>query len=114
MKGYATQMINDPQLPKVLRPAFSIRYDSAGKIIRGLLIGATQAQNEALILAANPGEFKNSPRMGVGMENALLGDVDDMLSYRHETRRCYRLEGLEIEELNMFNIKNINIKAKYK
>lgn len=111
MKGFAIQLEQEGQ---VLRPVFRIVRNSEGKITNGLQIGPTQAQNEALILISNPGEFKNSPTLGVGLGNALLGSKSDMLSFRHEVRRCYRLEGLEIEKLNLYDISNIKIEAKYK
>lgn len=114
MKGLAIQLKNDPQLLKVLRPVFRIRRNAQEEIVSGLVVDSTQAQNEALILASNPGEFKNRPTMGVGLENALLGDTSDLLTYRHEARRCYKMEGLEIEKLDLFDLKKINIKARYK
>lgn len=111
MKGFAIQL---QQNGSVLEPVFNVVRDANGKIINGLQVGSTQAQNEALILISNPGEFKNSPTLGVGLGDALLGDTDDMLRFRHEVRRCYRIEGLEIEKLDLFDIKKINIIAKYK
>jgi hypothetical protein len=114
MKGFAMQLQPDNDLPLVLQPVVDVIRDVNGKITQGLVIGATQPQNEALILISNPGEFKNSPSLGVGLGDALLGDTDDLLRYRHEVRRCYRLEGLEVEKLDLFNINKVNIKAKYR
>lgn len=114
MKGFAIQLTKDPHLEKILKPVFSIKRDAKGKILQGLVIGSTQAQNEALILASNPGEYKNSPRLGVGLENALLSDTSDLLQYRHGVRRNYALEGLEILELDLFTWKKMKIKAVYK
>lgn len=111
MKGFAIQL---QQNNNVLQPVFNVQRDDNGKIVNGLTVGSTQAQNEALILISNPGEFKNSPTLGVALESALLGDTTDMLNYRHEVRRCYRLEGLEIEKLDLFDINRINIEASYK
>jgi hypothetical protein len=113
MKGIAIQLTPDTQLEKVLKPVFSIKRDAQGKILQGLVIGSTQAQNEALILASNAGEYKNSPRLGVGLENALLGESSELLKYRHAVRSNYALEGLEISELDLYSWKKIKIKAKY-
>lgn len=112
MKNYAIQLIPD-SVPKVLKPMIDTVRDSSGKIIQGLVIGSTQPQNEALILASNPGEFKNSPRLGVGLENALLSNTDDLLQFRHATRASYALDGLKIEQLDMYDAQRIKIKASY-
>ncbi|MCZ2393059.1 MAG: hypothetical protein LC105_04270 [Chitinophagales bacterium] len=113
MKGYAIQLERDEHLEKVLKPVFHIVRDDKGKIISGLQLGPTQAQNEALILVSNPGEYKNSPTLGVGLEDALLTETD-LLEYRHKVRKDYDLEGLEILELDMYRWDKISIKAKYK
>lgn len=114
MKSFAIQLEPDTQLDNVLKPVFAVKRNQSGKIVQGMVVGKTQAQNEALILISNPGAFKNSPTLGVGLGNALLGDTSDMLRYRHGVRRCYDLDGLDIKELDMYDLKNINIKAKYR
>src|SRR5690554_2996620 len=114
MKGYAIQLIRDPQLEKVLQPAFDIQRDQHGKVVRGLKLGSTQSQNEALILSSNAGEYKNSPFLGVGLENALLEESSDLLPYRHAIRRNYQMEGLVIVALDLFKLTEINIKAHYR
>lgn len=113
MKGFAIQLERDEHLEKVLKPVFNIVRDNRGKIINGLQIGPTQAQNEALILVSNPGEYKNTPTLGVALEDALLTETD-LLEYRHKVRKDYDLEGLDVEELDMYQWDNIKIKAKYR
>ena len=114
MKDHAVQLMASTQQAQVLTPVFDVRRNSQGLIVNGLNPGASQAQNEVLILASNPGDFKNSPTLGVGLTNALLGDSSDILGYRHAVRRNYDLEGLDIEELDMFSVSRINIKARYR
>ena len=114
MKGIGIQLIPDTQLEGILKPAFELQYDNDGKIVSGLVIGPSQMQNEALILASNPGEMKNAPTLGVGLTSAVLSDDSDLLKYRHEARRCYEMDGMEIDELKMFDLDNVEIKAHYK
>lgn len=114
MKGLAIQLISSDTQEQVLRPVFDIVRDQSGRIVNGLNVGATQPQNEALILASNAGEFKNSPTLGVGLSNAVLSDTADTLKYRHAVRRNYDLEGLSISQLDMFDLRKINIVAKYR
>lgn len=113
MKGYAIQL-EPSSTPKVLQPVYAVHRGADGKIRQGLVVGSTQAQNEALILMSNPGEYKNAPKVGVALENALLSSTDDLLVYRHRTRKNYQQEGLEIEQMEMYNIRKVNIKAKYR
>jgi hypothetical protein len=114
MKGRAIQLEQSAQQTGILKPVFDVKRGTDGKITVGLLIGATQAQNEALILISNSGEFKNAPTLGVGLSNALLSDTADMLRYRHKTRSDYQMEGLEISELDLFDLKNVKIVARYR
>lgn len=114
MKGIAIQLEVDINAQQVLRPVFKVIRNADGKIVNGLNIGNTQAQNEALILAANPGEFKNSITLGVGLSNAILGDTDDMISYRYAVRRNYQMEGLELKKLELFDVSKVKIEAQYK
>lgn len=113
MKGVAIQL-EPSDTPKVLRPVFNVFRDSFGKITNGLTVGQAQYQNEALLLISNAGEYKNAPLLGIGLENALLSDTNDLLRYRHAARRNYALDGMEITEMRMFKLNEISIKAKYK
>lgn len=86
-------------------------HDSDGKILSGLVVGDTLQQNMALILMAQPGEIKQYPTMGVGFADALLGS--DLLSYRHKIRQQFGKDGLKVTQLELYNLNNITIKAKY-
>lgn len=77
-----------------------------------MFVGHTQPQNEALILAANPGEFKNAIGLGVGLDDALLSE-GELLNIRHLIRSSYAMDGLEIQDLDVFDLSKIRIKAKY-
>lgn len=82
-----------------------------GKIISGLTIGKTLEQNKAVILMVNPGEVKQYPTLGVGLNDATLSD--DLLDLRHKIRQEFSKDGLKIVELDLYKNKNIVIKAKY-
>jgi len=84
-----------------------------GKIEQGLVLGNTQKQNELLILACNPGEIRNSPTIGVGLADATLDESGDLLAYRHEIRRNYRLDGLNITKLDLYSMNDIKIESSY-
>ncbi len=85
--------------------------DEQGKIVSGVVIGNTLEQNKALILLAQPGDFKFNPTLAVGIEDLLLDD--DLLAYRHKIRENFAKDGLKIKELDLYNINNINIDATY-
>lgn len=92
-----------------------IRRDSSGLILSGLVTGDTGAQNQALIIYLRPGEIKESPVLGVGIDDALLDN--DTLLYRHRIREHLESEGftvtyLEIEQDGDDRF-NININADY-
>ena len=61
--------------------AVSARRDGAGLIAQGLEVGTATFQNQALILRAAKGEFKEYPTLGAGISDA-LGD--------NETTGCRR------------------------
>lgn len=107
-KGFQLKLING-----ALEPEMQLTYDASGKIVGGWKLGNIQAQNEALILMSQPGEWKEHPTMGVGLGNALLSDVKDLSLFRREIRRCYKMDTLAIEKLDVYDIKSINIKARY-
>lgn len=98
---------------ETLVPEMQLTYDTSGKILSGWKLGDIQAQNEALILMSQPGEWKEFPTLGVGLGNALLSVHKDLSLFRREIRRCYKMDGLAIKQLDVYDLKNVHIKARY-
>jgi len=85
--------------------------DSAGRIVSGLTIGETLEQNMACILVAEPGDFKENLSLGVGMRSALLDE--DLLPYRHKIKEQFAMDGLNVINLDLYNLLNFSIDAEY-
>jgi hypothetical protein len=85
--------------------------DSEGKIIQGLHVGDATKQNTAIILYIQPGELKEQPAVGVGINNMLLDK--DYLLYKHKIRQQLNMEGMQVNHLEINN-QNIWINAYYK
>lgn len=64
------------------------RRDALGLIAQGLAIGAVTWQNQAILLQASPGEFKEYPALGAG----IAGMVND-----HEWTAWEREIALQLE-----------------
>ena len=87
-----------------------IRRDENGKILSGLVIGDVTYQNQALILKAQKGEFKENPTIGVGIED-IVNDSDFGL-WRKEITRQLEADGQRINRL-VLNEKVFILDAKY-
>lgn len=87
-----------------------VKRDSSGKITQGIHLGETTYQNIGLILKMQPGELKEKPMIGVGIDNLLLDK--DLLLYKHRITEQLDLDGLKIKKLNLTTTK-IDIDAKY-
>lgn len=66
-------------------------------------------QHQALILITNPGEFKESPMLGVGIENYILDS--DMIGCEFEAQLQFTMDGMKVKNLNFKN--DIIIEADY-
>lgn len=84
--------------------------DMDGKIISGLRLAETLPQNQAIILAIQPGEIKDMPVLGVGIEDMLLDN--DWLSWRRKIRMNMELDGQRVKEILLSNGK-IQLDATY-
>ncbi len=84
---------------------------SDGLITQGLVVGDTMNQNQALILIANPGEFKFNPTIGVGIDELLLDN--DYLRFRHRIREHFEKDGLVIKSIQLSDGKPLLIDASY-
>ncbi len=111
MKDRAIQLNDSTSQGEIMDVKITVVKDGDNKILSGLTIGNTLEQNKALILILEPGELKEYPTLGVGMNSALLNN--DYLEMRHIIRTQLMKDGLTVQELNLYTNKNISIKAKY-
>ena len=81
-----------------------------GKIKRGLHLSETLPQNQAIILAVQPGEIKDMPYLGVGIEDMLLDN--DWLTWRRKIRMNMELDGQKVKGVELKNDK-LSIDATY-
>jgi hypothetical protein len=84
---------------------------SDGLITQGLVVGDTMSQNQALILIANPGEFKFNPTIGVAIDELLLDN--DYLRFRHRIREHFEKDGLKVKSIQLSDGKPLLIDASY-
>lgn len=64
-----------------------------------LVVGEITPQNQALILIAHKGEYKNAPNMGVGLEG-IINDHDKTACER-EIAEAIRGDGQRIDKLKL-------------
>ncbi|WP_107039974.1 hypothetical protein [Brumimicrobium mesophilum] len=113
MKDFAIQIVDSNDQGNYMDIKVDPIVDTNGKILQGLVIAPTKEQNELLILACNAGEIKSSPTIGVGLADATLDENGDLLSFRHKIRSNYKLDGLSIKKLDLYDIDNVNIESSY-
>lgn len=93
-----------------------ILLNSGGDIeIAGdLAIGDALYQNQALILLSSPGEWKQSPTVGVGIEQ-FLEDEDDMTAAGlfREIREQLTADGMTVKTLKSIPGGKIGLDATY-
>jgi len=105
MKGILLDEAGDLQI--------TVKRDSEGKIVSGLVIGDSSLQNQYVILAAQKGEFKEYPTLGVGISD-MLGD-DDVLEWKKRIREEFAKDELGINSIDLdLQSGRLNIDAKYK
>lgn len=81
-----------------------------GTIDSGLLIGNVLAQNQALILSIHPGDLKEHPSIGVGIED-MLND-NDYPAWRAAIREQLELDGQNVKSVKI-TANSIVIDAEY-
>ncbi|MEN9977228.1 MAG: hypothetical protein RIR36_1388 [Bacteroidota bacterium] len=84
---------------------------ASGLIERGIMVGDTMNQNQALLLIANSGEFKSNPTIGVAIDELLLDN--DFLRFRHRIREHFAKDGLTVRNVQLENGKPLLIDASY-
>lgn len=85
--------------------------DAAGLITQGLIVGNILNQNQALIIIANPGEFKFNPTIGVAIDEMLLNE--DYLQYRHRIRDHLTKDGMKVKSVDFSKKMGLVIDASY-
>jgi hypothetical protein len=110
-KDFAIQLIDNNDNGTIGDLKVSPVLDGDGKILSGLVVGPTLEQNMAMILMSSAGENKQYPTLGVGMSEAILDE--DLLEMRHKIDREFAKDGLKVTELELYDLKNIKIKANY-
>lgn len=88
----------------------SIRRDTQGKIVQGLFVAETTPQNQAFLLVAHKGEFKENPTVGVGVAD-MLND-HDFAHWRRLITAEFERDGQTIDKL-VLNEKGLTIEAHY-
>ncbi|WP_417289605.1 hypothetical protein [Corallibacter sp.] len=110
-KDIGIQVVDSTNEGTVLDLKINPIRDASNKIVSGLVIGNTLEQNKAFILIAQPNDFKDNPTLGVGFDDNLLGE--DLLEYRHKIREEFAKDGLKTTKLDLYDLKNVEIKAHY-
>ena len=110
MKNRAIQL-NDSLDLQGIDLKIEVERDSDGKIIQGLVIGETMKQNQALIIIANPGEFKFNPTVGVAIDEMILDN--DFLRMRHRIREHLEKDGMIVRAVDLSENKPLLIDASY-
>lgn len=75
-----------------------------------LSIGSTSEQNQALILEAYKGEWKENPLLGVGIGDYTNDNETALL--KHTIRENFSMDGITVQSINISHGK-ININADY-
>ena len=87
-----------------------IKKDSLGLIQRGLTLGDTLCQNQAIILSMCQGEDKAYPLLGVGISGMLLDS--DPLYWRSRIKEHLELDGEQVDSVKITR-SGIQIEAQY-
>lgn len=86
--------------------------NTARKIIQGLYIGNCTTQNMRGIIRAHPGEFREYPLLGVGIDDMLLSH--DSLVYKHKIREHLTSDGFTVSRIDIDVIgQKMEINANY-
>lgn len=79
--------------------------DASGLIVQGLAIGEVTWQNQAILLQASPGEFKEYPALGAG----IAGMVNDheTTAWEREIALCLEADGMRVGTVELTDEKLI-------
>lgn len=87
-----------------------VRRDTQGRITQGICLSEATPQNQAFLLVAHKGEFKEHPTIGVGMAD-MLND-HDFAYWRRLITYEFERDGQTIDRLEL-NDKGLTIEAHY-
>ncbi len=85
--------------------------DTDGFITQGLVFGDTLKQNQAMIIVANPGEFKFNPTLGVAIDELILDN--DFLRMKHRIQEHLIKDGMKVKSIDFSEGKPLIIDASY-
>lgn len=102
--------MNGIQLEQSFDIQIRVERDASGRIAGGLVVGDILAQNQALIINAHKGEFKESPIVGVGISDMLLDH--DALAWRTEIREQLEIDGQTVDDVKI-TTSEITVDAHY-
>lgn len=85
--------------------------DSTGIIVKGMQVGNTLYQNQAIILVCHAGEISEVPQLGVGIEDMLLDN--DYLMWRRTIRMNMERDGQRVNNIQFSKTKQLQIDAGY-
>lgn len=91
-------------------PEIDVARDAEGKITRGLVVGDTLRQNQALLLVLHKGELKERPSTGCGIEDMLLDN--DPIYWRTMIRDQLEMDGQKVNKV-VITKNGITIDAEY-
>lgn len=111
MKDLGIQIVDSQDQGDLMDIKINVIKDATGLITSGLVVDNTLNQNKALILLTHPNDLKDNPTIGVGIEDLVLSS--DLLEYRHKIREQFAKDGLKITKLDLYDLDNVNIEAKY-
>lgn len=111
MKNIGIQINDSTNSLESIDLKIDVIRDTDGLITQGLVVGDIMNQNQALILIANPGEFKFSPTLGVAIDELILDN--DYLRMRHRIREHFAKDGLKVKSLQLSEGKPLIIDASY-
>jgi hypothetical protein len=111
MKTKGIQLTDSADSGILMDLKIKVVRNAENKITQGLVVGNTMNQNQALILIANPGEFKFMPTLGVAIDELILDD--DYLRFRHRIREHFAKDGLKVKSVQLSEGKPLLIDASY-
>jgi hypothetical protein len=77
-----------------------------------LAIGDVTWQNAAFIFTAHPGDYKELPTVGIGIDDLPLDNNLDL--WRREIRRQLESEGFSLDTFDISPDKSLNLQLHYK
>lgn len=99
----------DPQTGDIM---ISEDTDSFGLIELGLVIGEVTYQNQAIILQAHPGEFKENPTLGIGIADILHNE--DIIGWKREIMLQLESDGMKVNDVGIdIKLGKLSIDASY-